>query len=93
VSPNNPHLRARKGSKGLLGSKTGKDYETNAPSFKGDKPGAGIDERKEKEINEEKKANIPNVPKEGKNEVDDPEKEMGKNQIEENDPRKRKSQL
>ena len=62
------------------------------PSFKEDmRGGTGVDERKEKQINEERKSNVPDVPKEGKEEVYDPEREGMGNKSPEKDMPKRKA--
>jgi hypothetical protein len=84
----------KQGPEGPGGPKTGKTYEGSAkdPSFKEDmRGGTGLDERKEKQINEERKSNVPNVPKEGKDEVSDPEKEAMGNKGAEKEVPKRKT--
>ena len=91
--PQQPSPERKEWPEGSEGTMTGKANDANTPSFKGDVPGTGIDERKEKQINEEIMGNIPKVPQEGKDQVEDTEKGMVGNKIDENDPRKRKSQL
>ncbi len=74
--------------------RTGKPSEDapKSPSFKEDmRGGTGVDERKEKQINEERKSNVPDVPKEGKEEVYDPEREAMGNKSPEKDMPKRKA--
>jgi hypothetical protein len=91
--PSSPERRP--GSEWPESPKTGKTYEGSAkePTFKEDmRSGTGLDERKEKQINEERKSNVPSIPKEGKDEVNDPEKESMGNKTAEKDVPKRKTQ-
>lgn len=84
----------KQGSEAAPSPKTDKPFENapKEPSFREDiRSGTGVDERKEKQINEERKSNVPNIPKEGREEVYDPEKEGMDNKNLDKDMPKRKT--
>jgi hypothetical protein len=93
-SGNQPSSSPSDWKQGSEASGSPKPFENapKEPSFGEDtRSGTGVDERKEKQINEERKSNVPSIPKEGRDEVYDPEKEGMGNKSQEKDIPKRKT--